>query len=224
MIADAAAELQRRGGQLSGSFLSVAPTRRQHAARELVAAGAYIHADVFDGTFPLKTGATPELILALSAQWPARLDVHLMAADPIRAVNDLEVSNPIARTTVHVRPGQPHGLRSALASKSNSFWLSVDTHDWMPEQLRERIADDRPDGVTVMLAPPGVPHRRADYRILDSSQWAAVREFGAIGVDGGVTVDRIEQLMNAGVSYVVMGRSLFGNHSTEQPDTKVTHN
>jgi pentose-5-phosphate-3-epimerase len=43
-------------------------------------------------------------------------------------------------------------------------------------------------------------------------------------VDGGVTVDRIEQLMNAGVSYVVMGRSLFGNHSTEQPDTKVTHN
>jgi pentose-5-phosphate-3-epimerase len=213
VIVDIAADLNSRGAQLSGSFLTVPAQQRFDAARRLVESGAFIHADVLDDTFDIKTGADPSLLLRLSAEWPAMLDVHLMTADPRRAIRDLELTNQIARITAHIRPHHLVDQRAVLGDKSATFWVSIDVNEWSADDLGSLLECDQPDGVLVMLAPPGSRQTKADYRILDTPQWAAVHAHGPIGVDGGVTRDRIDQLVAAGVNYVVMGRSLFGNHT-----------
>jgi pentose-5-phosphate-3-epimerase len=213
VIVDIAADLRRRGAQLAGSFLTVPAQERFDAARRLVDSGAFIHADVLDDSFDITNGADPSLLLRLSAEWPASLDIHLMTADPRSAIRHLEVANQIARITAHVSPSQLADHRTVLEGKSATFWVSIDVNDWSADDVRHLLERDQPDGVLVMLAPPGRRQPKADYGILDTPQWAAVHAHGPMGVDGGVTRDRIDQLVAAGVNYVVMGRSLFGNHA-----------
>jgi pentose-5-phosphate-3-epimerase len=213
VIVDIAADLRGRGAQLSGSFLTVPATKRFDAARRLVESGAFIHADVLDGTFDIKSGADPGLLLRLSAEWPAMLDIHLIKEDPADAIRDLVVSNQIARITVHVRPHHLADHRAVLAGKSAAFWVSIELDEWSADELASLLDRDRPDGVLVMLTPPGTRKAKADYRNLDTPQWAAVHANGPMGVDGGVTRDRLDQLVEAGANYVVMGRYLFPNHT-----------
>jgi ribulose-phosphate 3-epimerase len=212
MIIDLAADLRGRSAQLSGSFLTVPAKERFDAARQLVESGTFIHADVLDHTFDIKAGADPSLLLRLSAEWPAMLDIHLMTEDPADAIRDLVVSNQIARITAHVRPHHHVDHRAVLAGKSAAFWLSIELDEWSADDLEGLLERDQPDGVLVMLVPPGTRKGKADYGILQSPQWAALHAQGPIGVDGGVTRDRIDQLIEAGANYVVMGRYLFDNH------------
>jgi pentose-5-phosphate-3-epimerase len=206
-----AADLLARGTVLSGSVITVDPDLRLDAARQLVESGALIHADTFGAGYTLMDGASRELLSALSRQWPSQLDIHIMAEGADAVVSSLVLSHRVHRVTVHARPGDElAAVRAAIGLIADQWWLSIDAHEWSAPALAGLIARTHPDGVLQMLAPAGVPGQLSDLSKLDEPSWALARSNGPLGVDGGVQPDAFDRLVDAGVSYFVMGRSLLG--------------
>ncbi len=209
--------IRRFGATASGSILTVAPEARLHAAGELVDAGAFIHADVLDDSFPMKHGVSAELLAALSERWADRLDVHVMAENSTAATT-LPLGRTIARLTVHVHEGEAGGIRDLLGDAADQLWLSIDPRTWSSaDAVSTLIDEERPDGILMMLTSPGVPDLSADAMIMRSTPWRAARERVPLGVDGGVRADLLASIVDAGADYVVVGRSLFPQPSRSHP-------
>jgi pentose-5-phosphate-3-epimerase len=199
----------RLGATPSGSIITVAPEDRLATAEQLVEAGAFVHADVLDDSFPMRDGVDAELLAVLAERWPEWLDVHLMAKHP-RVATSLRLGSRIARLTIHVREGQAGGVRGFLDGAAEQLWLSIDPHRWSSADAVARLINgERPDGILMMLTPPGVPNVSADVTIVGSRPWREVKDRVSLGVDGGVQGDLLASIVDAGADYIVVGRSLF---------------
>jgi pentose-5-phosphate-3-epimerase len=207
---DVAAHVLARGLTLSGSIITVDHDDRIAAAQLLIEADTWIHADVFGRGFAREDGASQELVTQLACTWPASLDIHIMADDPADILDGLQRDFPVARTTVHVRPGrQLQGLSEAARGVSEQFWVSIDAPEWSVGSMAALFEAVRPDGILHMLVPAGVSGHQAELSKTRTAAWVASATRGPIGADGGVTLEAIEYLVLAGVSYVVMGRALL---------------
>jgi pentose-5-phosphate-3-epimerase len=207
-----AAEVLGRGVALSGSIITVDRDQRLEAAARLIRSDAFVHADVFGRGFERADGASGDLVRELATLWPARLDVHVMADDALDVITELELGKPIARITVHARQDRPDdGLRAAVGEAAEQFWLSLDVAEWSADSVAALLAREQPHGVLQMLVPAGVPGHSADLSKVGQPAWDVARLYGPLGVDGGVTAEEIDQLVAAGVSYFVLGRSLLGS-------------
>jgi pentose-5-phosphate-3-epimerase len=59
-----------------------------------------------------------------------------------------------------------------------------------------------------MLTPPGQPGHAANLIRLDAVR-GACRHHLPVGVDGGVTIANIDQILTAGARHIVIGRGLI---------------
>jgi pentose-5-phosphate-3-epimerase len=204
------ADVHARGGTLAGSVITLDAGKRFEAAGALVKARALIHADVFGVGYTLMEGASRELLAEIARVWPEHVDVHVMAEDAEFVIAGFGLSRRVRRVSVHAEPRVDLArVRSAIALVADEFWISVDSAEWTASDLAQFLEREQPSGVLEMLAPAGIPGHQANLMKLSEPSWAVARTYGPIGVDGGVRSSHLDGLVDAGVSYFVMGRSLL---------------
>jgi ribulose-phosphate 3-epimerase len=191
--------------------------------REVLAAergGAdVIHVDVMDGHFVPNITIGPLVVRALKRVVSVPLDVHLMIEDPDRYI-DAFIDAGAAMVSVHVEV-LPHLHRTIAAIKARGAKAGVVLNPATPVVSLENVAADV-NYVLVMSVNPGfggqtfIPRSLDKIRAVRALLDAAGNHDAPVEVDGGVDLDTVAQVVQAGAEMLVAGNAIFGGGQPEQ--------
>ena len=197
---------------ISPSILSADFSRLGDEIRTVVAAGAdYIHIDVMDGHFVPNITIGPLIVEAARRVTGAPLDVHLMIENADAYIDAFaEAGSTIL--TVHAETGY-HLQRTLRAIRDRGMKPGLSLNPATPLSAIECVLDDV-DMILLMTVNPGfggqqfIPamlHKIRRLRdMLDSLDYDI-----AIEVDGGIVVDNIKEVCDAGADIFVSGSGIF---------------
>ena len=198
--------------KLSPSILSADFSRLKDEIQAVEEAGAdYIHIDVMDGHFVPNITIGPMVVEAVKKITSLPLDVHLMISDPDKYIEDfikagsnllsvhVETCPHLQRTVTYIRD---KGVQPAVV-------LNPSTALYTLEYILEEV-----DMVLLMTVNPGfggqkfipgmIPKIKKLRRLIDESQLSIELE-----VDGGVNLENIDLVSQAGADVVVSGSAVF---------------
>jgi len=177
-----------------------------------------IHVDVMDGHFVPNLSIGVPVVRSIRKVATVPLDVHLMIEEPDRYL-DAFVKAGAAMISVHLEV-LPHLHRTLQAIKELGAKAGVAINPSTPVGSLEEVAG-MVDHVLVMSVNPGfggqtfIPRSESKIRavrtLLDRQGNAA-----PIEVDGGVDTSNAASLVDAGVTILVAGTSIFGTGDPEQ--------
>ncbi|ETP73943.1 ribulose-phosphate 3-epimerase [Lachnospiraceae bacterium JC7] len=206
---------------LSPSILSADFGNLTNCIKAAEEAGAqYIHFDMMDGTFVPNISFGAPIIKAVRKDIKSFFDVHMMVEDPGRYITD--VANAGADgITVHqeaclhldrtVNQIKEAGLKAGVALNPAT---PVSTLDYLLPML---------DLVLIMTVNPGfggqkfIPYTLDKIRELKRKAQEMDLQLN-IGVDGGVTLDNIASIRDAGANFFIAGSAVF------KPEDKIAEN
>jgi ribulose-phosphate 3-epimerase len=178
------------------------------------AAGAdLIHIDVMDGRFVPNLTLGPPVITSIRKTTGLPFDVHLMIETPGRYIEEYADAGSDF-ITVHVE-AERHLHRTIHAIKERGVKAGVSLNPATPlGQIEEIIADI--DLLLIMSVNPGFGGQKFIEKTLQKIQRArALIDKEAphvlLEVDGGVTLENIATISEAGADILVAGSSIFQN-------------
>jgi len=176
-----------------------------------------VHVDVMDGRFVPNISLGPVIVGAVRRSCTLPPDVHLMIEDADRYL-DAFVDAGAASISVHVE-AMPHLQRAVAHLRSRGVRPGVALNPSTPLSTLEEILPEV-DFVLVMSVNPGFSFQKFLPATLDKIRrlHREIAERGLpakVQVDGGVTVDNIRSLVQAGVEIVVAGAASFGGGDPE---------
>jgi ribulose-phosphate 3-epimerase len=203
--------------RIAPSLLSADFARLGEEVRAVVAAGAdMIHFDVMDNHYVPNLTIGPLVCAAIKPHTSVPIDVHLMVKPVDRIVPDFakagasiisfhpEASEHVDRTIGLIHD---HGAAAGLV------FNPATPLDWLMHVI------DKLDLVLIMSVNPGfggqsfIPHAleklRAARKLVDMAQQRTGRPI-MLEVDGGVKVDNIAEIAQAGADTFVAGSAIFG--------------
>jgi len=198
---------------LAPSILSADGARLGAEIAAVEKAGAdWIHVDVMDGRFVPNITLGPAMIAALRKTTGLPFDVHLMVEDPDRYIESFAAAGA-DYITVHVEAaGHLHRTLELIrkSGKKAGFWLN------RPPPLvsvEEIIADI--DLLLIMSVNPGFGGQQFIAGSLSKIRRAAGMIAGLaqkplLEVDGGVQLQNIASVAEAGADVLVAGAAVFG--------------
>jgi ribulose-phosphate 3-epimerase len=171
-----------------------------------------IHVDVMDGHFVPNLTLGPPVVKCLRAATDLLLDCHLMIENPDRYTPDF-VAAGAGIVTVH-QEACPHLHRSLQLIRSEGARAGVAINPATPVSTLEHVLADVAL-VLVMSVNPGFGGQEFLSFALDKVEaLRAIREERnlnfQIEIDGGISLDNVGAVVNAGADILVAGSSIFG--------------
>jgi ribulose-phosphate 3-epimerase len=191
---------------LSADFAALA----DDVARVEAGAPDQLHVDVMDGRFVPNLTIGPVVVEALRKRTRLPLDVHLMIVEPERFVGDF-VAAGADIVTVHAE-ASTHLQRVLIQIREAGAKAGVALNPSTPPNVLDYVLDDV-DLVLVMSVNPGF----GGQRFIPSAYTKLRRIKGMLGtrpvevsVDGGVKLEHVRPLAEAGATVLVAGSAVFG--------------
>lgn len=205
--------------RLAPSILSADFSRLGDQVSFIEKAGAHIiHVDVMDGHFVPNISFGATVMKSLQGKTTLPFDVHLMIENPDQYMEDFVTDNT-EFITVHVE-ACPHLHRSIQHIKSLGVKAGVSLNPATPVSILENIIEDL-DLVLIMSVNPGFGGQKFIPFSLDKIK--ELKEMKdkrnpklEIEIDGGINLDNIKTVTDAGVEIVVAGSSVFGAPDIEK--------
>ena len=203
--------------KISPSILSADFSRLADQVREAEEAGVdYIHVDVMDGHFVPNITIGPLVVKALRPITKLPLDVHLMIENPEFYIEDFSKAGANI-ITVH-QEATPHLHRTIQQIHDLGIKAGVSINPSTSVRTLDEIICDV-DLILVMSVNPGFGGQ--SYIHSCTNKIRKVREMlddrgvsADLEVDGGVNVDTVNEVINAGANAFVAGSAIFNDKNS----------
>ena len=197
---------------LSPSLLSADFARLGEQMRIVDQAGAqYFHVDVMDGMFVPNISMGIPVLESIRKTTKKKMDVHLMIEDPQRYISDFSDAGADI-ITVHAE-ACTHLDQTVRDIKREGIKAGVALNPATPLSVLDYILPEL-DMVLIMTVNPGYGGQKLIPYTIDK-----VRELRSllqrrglktdIEVDGGVKLDNVDELLDAGANIIVAGSAIF---------------
>lgn len=200
--------------KISPSILSADFADMGSAVEFMEKCGAdYIHCDVMDGAFVPNISFGPGMIKAIRKHTKLPLDVHLMVDKPERYIDDFvnagaDIITIHAEATIHIQR-----VLQYIRSKGVKCGLVLNPAtpiDYLKYCL------DCVDMILLMSVNPGFGGQKFIPSVLPKVKEVSqmIKESGyniELEIDGGITLDNIDEVLKAGANVIVAGSSVFGH-------------
>ena len=203
---------------LSPSILSADFTKLGEEIETIDNAGAeYIHVDVMDGMFVPSISYGMPVIKSIRKSTGKVFDVHLMISEPIRYIADFAASGA-DMITVHVEACSDV---VATIEKIRAYKLKVGitlNPDTPVSAIKPYL--NRVDMVLIMSVNPGFGGQKFITSSVDKiKEVKRLRDelnlSYDIEVDGGINIDNLATVLEAGANVIVAGSAIFRGDAVE---------
>ncbi len=171
----------------------------------------YLHIDIMDGNYVPNISFGPDVIKNLRSHTDLIFDVHLMIENPENYIDNFidagaEIISFHPETTKH-----PNRLVNYIKSKGIKSGIVLNTH--VDESILKYLIDDI-DLILVMTVVPGfggqafIPQIMNKIKNIKEMIDETNRDI-ILEVDGGIKLDNIKEVSDAGATLFVAGSAVF---------------
>ena len=207
---------------LSSSILSADFARLGSQIEEVDKAGThYIHIDVMDGMFVPSISYGMPIVKSIRGITDKLFDVHLMIVDPIRYIKNFVDVGADSVTFHQEATDDPMAVIDEIHKYGKKAGIAI-----KPATPIDAIVPylEKVEMVLVMTVEPGFGGQQLIPESLDKVRKLRklIDKKGIdvdIQVDGGIYIDNVEEILEAGANVIVSGSGIFKGNISENVKT-----